>query len=42
LSNVENFIEVSDFILELQKVGNEVVNGYLGRLERMLTNQALG
>jgi len=30
MSNVENSIEVSDFILELQKVGNEVVNGYLG------------
>ncbi len=40
-ANVENSIEVSDYILELQKAGSEVVNGDLGRLERMLTSQAI-
>jgi hypothetical protein len=40
-ANVEDSIEVSDYILELQKAGNEVVNGDLGRLERMLTSQAI-
>ena len=40
-ANVENSIEVSDFILELQKAGNEVVKGDLGRLERMLSSQAI-
>jgi hypothetical protein len=40
-TNVEDSIEVSDYILELQKAGNEVVNGDLGRLERMLTSQAI-
>jgi hypothetical protein len=40
-TNVEDSIEVSDYILELHKAGNEVVNGDLGRLERMLTSQAI-
>jgi hypothetical protein len=40
-ASVEDNIEVSDYILELQKAGNEVVSGDLGRLERMLTNQAI-
>jgi hypothetical protein len=40
-ANVEDSIEVSDYILELQKAGNEVVDGNLGRLERMLTSQAI-
>jgi len=40
-TNVEDSIEVSDYILELQKAGNEVVKGDLGRLERMLTSQAI-
>ena len=40
-ANVENSIEVSDFILELQKAGNEVVKGDLGRLERMMSSQAI-
>jgi hypothetical protein len=40
-ANVEDSIEVSDYILELQKAGNEVVSGDLGRLERMLTSQAI-
>jgi hypothetical protein len=40
-ANVEDSIEVSDYILELQKAGNEVVGGNLGRLERMLTSQAI-
>lgn len=40
-ANVENSVEVSDYILELQKAGNEVVDGNLGRLERMLTSQAI-
>lgn len=40
-ANVEDSVEVSDYILELQKAGNEVVNGNLGRLERMLTSQAI-
>lgn len=40
-SNVNESVEVSDFILELQKAGNEVVGGDLGRLERMLTSQAI-
>ena len=40
-ASVEDNIEVSDYILELQKAGNEVVGGDLGRLERMLTKQAI-
>ena len=40
-ANVGEDIEVSDYILELQKAGNEVVDGNLGRLERMLTSQAI-
>jgi hypothetical protein len=40
-ANVEDSVEVSDYILELQKAGNEVVDGNLGRLERMLTGQAI-
>ena len=40
-ANVEDSVEVSDYILELQKAGNEVVDGNLGRLERMLTCQAI-
>lgn len=40
-ANVGEDIEVSDYILELQKAGNEVVGGNLGRLERMLTSQAI-
>lgn len=40
-ANVEDSVEVSDYILELRKAGNEVVDGDLGRLERMLTNQAI-
>lgn len=40
-ANVEDSVEVSDYILELQKAGNEVVDGNLGRLERMLASQAI-
>ena len=40
-ANVDESVDVSDYILELQKAGNEVVGGNLGRLERMLTNQAI-
>lgn len=40
-ANVDESVEVSDYILELRKAGNEVVDGDLGRLERMLTNQAI-
>ena len=40
-ANVEDSVEVSDYILELQKAGNEVVSGNLSRLERMLTSQAI-
>jgi hypothetical protein len=40
-ANVSDDVEVSDYILELQKAGNEVVGGDLGRLERMLTKQAI-
>ena len=40
-ANVEESVEVSDYILELQKAGNEVVDGNLGRLERMLTSQTI-
>lgn len=40
-ANVEDSVEVSDYILELQKAGNEVVDGNLSRLERMLTSQAI-
>lgn len=40
-ANVEESVEVSDYILELQKAGNEVVDGNLARLERMLTSQAI-
>ena len=40
-AHVEDSVEISDYILELQKAGNEVVDGNLGRLERMLTSQAI-
>lgn len=40
-AHVEDSVEISDYILELQKAGNEVVDGNLGRLERMLTCQAI-
>ena len=40
-ANVGDDVEVSDYILELQKAGNEVVGGNLARLERMLTSQAI-
>lgn len=40
-ANVDESVDVSDYILELQKAGNEVVGGNLGRLERMLTSQAI-
>ena len=40
-ANVEESVEVSDYILELQKAGNEVSEGKLGRLEQMLTSQAI-
>ena len=40
-AHVEDSVEISDYILELQKAGNEVVNGNLSRLERMLTSQAI-
>jgi hypothetical protein len=40
-ANVEDSVEVSDYILELQKAGNEVANGNLDRLEKMLTSQAI-
>lgn len=34
-------LEVPDLILEMKKAGNEAVAGDLGRIERMLANQAL-
>jgi hypothetical protein len=40
-SNVIKETEISDFVCELQKAGNEVVKGDLGRLEKMLANQAI-
>ena len=40
-AHVEDSVEISDYILELQKAGNGVVDGNLGRLERMLTCQAI-
>jgi hypothetical protein len=40
-ANVEQSVEVSDYILELQKAGNEVSGGKLERLEQMLTSQAI-
>ena len=40
-AHVEDSVEISDYILELQKAGNEVVDGNLCRLERMLTCQAI-
>jgi hypothetical protein len=40
-ANVTQETEVSDILYELQKAGSEVVAGDLGRLERMLTNQAI-
>jgi hypothetical protein len=40
-ANVNESVEVADYVLELQKAGNEVVGGDLSRLERMLTSQAI-
>jgi hypothetical protein len=38
---VASATDEADIIVELQKAGNEVVGGDLGRLERMLVNQAI-
>ena len=34
-------LEMSDLVDEMRKAGDEVVNGSMGRVERMLTNQAM-
>jgi len=34
-------LDVTDMVAELSKAGNEVVSGNLGRMERMLTSQAI-
>lgn len=34
-------LELSDLLIEMRKAGNEAVKGDLGRVERMLMNQAL-
>lgn len=36
-----NQIELSDLLIEMRKAGDEAVKGDLGRVERMLMNQAL-
>ena len=40
-SGAGDALEVSDLVTEMKKAGNEAVAGELGRVERMLANQAL-
>ena len=34
-------MEVPDLVIEMRKAGDEVVDGNMGRVERMLANQAM-
>ena len=40
-SGAGDALEVADLVAEMRKAGNEVVAGEMGRVERMLVNQAL-
>ena len=40
-SSVGDTVEMPDLVDEMRKAGDEVVNGNLGRVERMLANQAM-
>ena len=40
-SNAGDDLEVPDLVAEMRKAGNEVVAGDMGRVERMLANQAM-
>ena len=40
-SGVVDALEVPDLVVEMRKAGDEVVDGNMGRIERMLTNQAM-
>jgi hypothetical protein len=40
-SGAGNALEIPDLVVEMRKAGDEVVGGNMGRVERMLTNQAL-
>ena len=40
-SNAGDDLEVPDLVAEMRKAGNEVVEGNMGRVERMLANQAM-
>jgi hypothetical protein len=40
-SGAGDALEVSDLVAEMKKAGNEAVAGELGRVERMLANQAM-
>jgi hypothetical protein len=40
-SGAGDAMDLSDLVAAMDKAGNEVVNGSMGRLERILTNQAL-
>ena len=40
-SNAGDDLEVADLVAEMRKAGDEVVDGNMGRVERMLANQAM-
>ncbi len=40
-SGAGDALEVPDLVAEMRKAGNEVVDGNMGRVERMLANQAM-
>ena len=40
-SGAGDALEVPDLVIEMRKAGNEVVEGNMGRVERMLANQAM-
>ena len=40
-SNAGDDLEVADLVTEMRKAGGEVVAGDMGRVERMLVNQAI-
>ena len=40
-SNAGDDLEVADLVTEMRKAGDEVVEGNMGRVERMLANQAM-
>lgn len=40
-SGAGDALEVPDLVIEMRKAGDEVVDGNMGRVERMLANQAM-